>query len=149
MIKPELVARTLRRLPPIALALLSGACSTLTQGTSQDIALTTPGVQGAVCHVTGGDGVDVTVTPPTTLKLPRSKRDIDVSCAVHGDPPVKQIVASTYAPRARFQHPLGYLVDGASGAMWVYPDQIEALAAGTAPIPLPPPATTPAATPAS
>ncbi len=119
------IARTLRYLSPVALTLILGACSTLTQGTSQEVALTTPGVQGAVCRVTGGDGVDVTVTPPTIVKLPKSKRDINVSCAVPGDQPVKQTVVSTYAPRSRFQHPLGYLVDGASGAMWVYPDQIE------------------------
>lgn len=131
MTKPAFIARALRYLSPVAVTLILGACSTLTQGTSQEVALTTPGVQGAVCRVTGGDGVDVTVTTPATVKLPRSKRDINVSCALPSDQLVKQTVASTYAPRSRFQHPLGYLVDGASGAMWVYPDQIEVSAASS------------------
>ncbi len=131
MTKATFIARTLRYLSPVALALILGACSTLTKGTSQEVALTTPGMQAAVCHVTGGDGVDVTVTTPATVKLPKSKRDIDVSCALPGDQPVKRTVVSTYAPRSRFQHPLGYLVDGASGAMWVYPDQIEVSAASS------------------
>ena len=121
----NIAVRAFRCLPPLALALLAGACSTVTQGTSQEVMLTTPGVQDAVCVVAGGVGDNLRVTPPAPARWPTRTGDVQLSCSVAGRPETSQVVVSRYAPRSRFQHPVGYVVDGASGAMWVYPDVIE------------------------
>lgn len=111
------------RFAALTLACVSlGACSTLTQGTSQQVAITTPGADRAVCHLTGGDGVSATVTTPGTVRLPKSKKDINVACDAPGLQPASGTLKSTYSKWSVVEYPLGYPVDAISGAMWVYPE---------------------------
>lgn len=106
----------------LALACVTlGACSTLMQGTGQQVALTTPGANGASCHLTGGDGVNVTVITPGSVRLPKSKKDINIACETAGQQTASGVLKSTYSDWSIVQPPVGYVVDGISGAMWVYP----------------------------
>ena len=101
-----------------------GACSTIVTGTTQQIALTTPGVTGAACTLTGGDGVHLATAVPGSVHVPKSKKDLLVTCTAPGLASVTQKVASTYSDWSIFEHPLGYPVDAISGAMWVYPKTV-------------------------
>lgn len=108
-----------RRLLPLAVAAASlAACSTVLRGTSQVVAVETPGTAGATCELTGGDGVKATVVTPGSVKVSKSKRDIRV--APNGQQTAKTFV-SAYSNASYVQVPQAYLVDGISGAMWEYP----------------------------
>jgi hypothetical protein len=110
------------RVAAAALACSSlGACATLTQGTHQNVAITTPGATDATCHLTGGDAVDATVMTPGSVRVPKSKKDITVACDAPGQPTRTEALKSAYSNWSIVQYPLGYAVDGISGAMWVYP----------------------------
>ena len=118
---------TSRRLAILGLPLAClclDACSTLVTGTGQQIAIDTPGVVGATCTLTGGDGVNATVQIPGSVQVSKSKKDILVACRAPGRAPVTRTVASTYSDWSIVEYPLGYPVDAVTGAMWVYPKQV-------------------------
>ncbi len=61
------------------LAMLLG-CATITKGTTQAVAVSTPGAPGATCTLTsGGIGTKV-VTTPATIVLDKSQDNISVVC---------------------------------------------------------------------
>jgi hypothetical protein len=102
-----------------------GACSTLVKGTDQQVAIATPGAARASCQLTGGDGVSLVVTTPGTVRLPKSKKDINVACSAPGEQPASRVLQSSYSDWSYIQHPLGYAVDGISGGMWAYPETFD------------------------
>lgn len=110
--------------------LLTAGCTTLTQGTSQEIAVTTPEIEGARCVVTDAQGnVLARITAPGSARVSRGRQDLAVSCEKAGfRSGVAQLVSSV-SPRSRFQVPLGYAVDGISGAMWSYPSEVPVMLA--------------------
>lgn len=56
-------------------------CATITKGTTQSVAVSTPGAPGATCTLTsGGIGGSKTVTTPATLVLDKSQDNIQVVC---------------------------------------------------------------------
>jgi hypothetical protein len=115
------------RLPLLALPLAClslGACSTIVTGTSEQIAISTPGVSGATCALAGGDGVNATVQVPASVSVSKSKKNIEMTCSAPGRAPVTQTIASTYSDWSIVEYPLGYPVDAVTGAMWVYPKQV-------------------------
>lgn len=118
--------RATGRCLPIVLGALSlTACSTILRGTSQDVAVQTPGADGATCQVTGGDGVKATVVTPGNVHLPKSKVDIRVACVAPDGRQADKTFASNYSDYSYVMWPPGYLVDGVSGAMWVYPTTLQ------------------------
>lgn len=115
-----------------------GACSTLAKGTSQQVALNTTGAPTANCHLTGGDNVNLTVATPGSVHLPKSRKNIDVTCNAAGLPPVTKIMKSSYSDLSIIEPPFGYPIDALSGAMWNYPKTF------TVPLGNPPDTATPA-----
>jgi hypothetical protein len=116
-----------RRLPVLALSLAClglGACSTVVTGTRQRIAISTPGVSGATCALTGGDGVRATVQAPGSVSVSKSKKNIEMTCSAPDHVPVTQTIASTYSDWSIVEYPLGYPIDAVTGAMWAYPKQV-------------------------
>jgi hypothetical protein len=116
-----------RRLSLLALSLAClslAACSTLVTGTRERIAVSTPGVSGAICALSGGDGVNATVQAPGRVSVPKSKKTIEMTCSAPGRAPVTQTIASTYSDWSIVEYPLGYPIDAVTGAMWVYPRQV-------------------------
>ena len=100
-------------------------CSTLTLGTRQEVALATPGADGALCTVKDRDGgVLATVTTPGSARLPKSRKEVHATCQKEGYRTTTAAIESSYSKRSMVQPLLGYLVDGVSGAMWNYPAKV-------------------------
>jgi len=116
-----MLTNTMRMLVAGTAALALGGCSTILRGTSEKVSVETPGISGATCHLTGGDGVDASVTTPGEVQVSKSKADIKVICTAPDGRIASSVFASSYSDYSYVQWPGGYLVDGASGAMWVYP----------------------------
>lgn len=121
------------RFGALAALIATSGCSTVTQGTHQAIALSTPNVDGATCRVSRGDKLLATVSTPSVVRLARGKQQVEITCTTASGATLARTILSRYSPCSRFQAPLGYLVDGASGAMWRYPDKVEITATDTAP----------------
>lgn len=96
-------------------------CSSIVQGTSEEVAVETPGGSGARCLLTGGDDVNASVTSPGKVKVPKSKHDIKVTCTTPNGQVASRVFASSYSNYSYVQLPVGYAVDASLGAMWVYP----------------------------
>ncbi|MEH6675813.1 hypothetical protein [Phenylobacterium sp.] len=108
-----------------SLVLLAAGCATLTQGTRQEIAIATPGVQGAQCVVTDDRGeVLARLATPGRAQVERARSPLTVRCDRPGFRPVTVQVPSSFSSRSRVQSPIGYAVDGISGAMWSYPAEV-------------------------
>ncbi len=112
---------TTRMLVAGTAALALGGCSTILRGTSEKVSVETPGISGAICQLTGGDGVNASVTTPGEVEVSKSKFDIKVTCTAPYGQTASRVFASSYSDYSYVQWPGGYLVDGVSGAMWVYP----------------------------
>lgn len=115
----------LRSIICVSLAALTGACATVTQGTSQTIAVTTPNADGAQCVISNDSGrVLGRVTTPGEVRISRARSALEVRCERSGFEPGVAQVRSAISSRSRIQSPIGYAVDGVSGAMWSYPTEV-------------------------
>lgn len=107
-----------------ALGLVAG-CATMTQGTSQDISVLTPGVEGATCVVANERGAVIAqVSASGRVRIAKSRRPLAVRCEKPGFRSGQAELKPSMSSRARVQAPLGYAVDGLSGAMWSYPPEV-------------------------
>lgn len=113
------------------IALLTGACSTIAEGTHQTVALSTPGLDNATCQVLRGSKVLATVSTPATVRLSKGRQQVQIACITPAGASITRTMVSRYSPCSRIQAPVGYLVDGASGAMWRYPEKVEITANDT------------------
>lgn len=115
----------LRPLLCLSLVALTGACATVTQGTSQTLAVTTPNADGAECVISNDSGrVLGRVTTPGSVQISRARSALEVRCERSGFEPGVAQVSSAFSSRSRIQSPIGYAVDGISGAMWSYPAEV-------------------------
>lgn len=113
-----------RALLLLPVAVLACGCATVTQGVYQTLSISTPGVTGARCEITDAEGETLAaLTGPGQVRIPRARRTLVVKCA-HADQVGETIVTPDFSSRSRIQSPLGYAVDGLSGAMWTYPDEV-------------------------
>ncbi len=107
-----------------AACLCLGACSTIVTGTGQQIAISTPGASDATCRLAGGDGVNATINTPASVHVLKSKKNIEVTCSAPDRAATTQTIKSTYSDWSIVEYPLGYPIDAATGAMWVYPKAV-------------------------
>ena len=56
------------------------SCATIVEGTTQTIAVNTPGVTGATCVLTSGKIGSISVVTPGTVTLKKSSEAITVQC---------------------------------------------------------------------
>jgi len=101
-------------------------CASLTKGTTQSIALDTPGAPGSMCTLTSeGIGTKVMVTPGTLL-LDKSQHNIAVSCKKEcyqdGVGVIQSSTETMTAGNILVGGVVGLAVDAASGAMNKYSD---------------------------
>lgn len=105
---------------PAAAVLLVG-CATIVKGTTQVVAVTTPGVQGATCTLTSPAIGNKTVVTPGTIELDKSSENVTVSCKKQCYQDGTGIIASSTEAMAAGNVIAGGLiglgVDAASGAM--------------------------------
>jgi hypothetical protein len=110
-----------------ALALALGGCATITKGTTQNVAIDTPGVPGSVCTVTTTVGPQMVSTPGVVV-LAKSSAALPVRCTKVCYQDGGGILGSTFeamsAGNLVFGGVIGIGVDAMSGAMNKYPDQI-------------------------
>lgn len=117
----------------ITLALLAtmtlGACSTVTEGSQQQITFETIGAVDAVCEVNQGvNDYQYQVRPPQTIWVKKSRRDLTVVCEASGNRKAMTVV-NTDVAATTFLNVFNGVVPGAaydaeSGAFFKYPDKI-------------------------
>ncbi|MGF1619987.1 MAG: hypothetical protein ACFCUR_05170 [Rhodomicrobiaceae bacterium] len=112
----------------LAGAFALSACSTITRGTTQAIAIHTPGVDKAECELRSeGIGVKSVVTP-ATIVLEKSMHNVEVTCRKKCFNDGKGIITSSTeemtAGNIVLGGVVGLAVDATSGAMNKYEPQI-------------------------
>ena len=110
-----------------AIALLLGGCATITRGTTQTVAVDTPGVPGAMCTVTTTNGPQTVATPGAFI-LSKSSATLPVRCVKECYQDGGGVLGSTFeamtAGNLIVGGVIGIGVDAMSGAMNKYPDFI-------------------------
>jgi len=152
--------RTINLFTVGAAAVLLSACSSIIEGTSQNIAVSTDPA-GADCALVRQGNVIGRVNPtPGTVKIDKTKHDITVECALEGYQPAsffnKSDVAGATVGNVIAGGLVGWAIDSATGADNKYTGSvhIEMVPTGNsapaaAPVETPPAPTATSATPTS
>lgn len=108
-------------------ALALTACATITKGTSQIVAVDTPGVPGATCTIQTQSGPQL-VTTPGSLTLNKGPSALPIQCAKEcyamGSSIIPSGTEAMAAGNVVFGGIIGLGVDSATGAMNKYPDMV-------------------------
>lgn len=106
------------------LSMIATGCATITKGTTQPVALSTPGAPGAQCTLHSSAIGTKVVTTPATIVLDKSQESITVSCKKACFQDGTGIISSTTETMAAGNILVGGVVglgvDAASGAMNKY-----------------------------
>jgi predicted small secreted protein len=104
------------------------SCSTITEGSTQQISFKTVGADDANCDVQlGVNDYRYNVMPPQTIWVQKARKPIFVTCVAPGNRVATVTVESEVAGTTAFNllnAGLGVAVDGESGALYKYPDEI-------------------------
>ncbi|HRK98517.1 MAG: hypothetical protein KDJ26_08745 [Alphaproteobacteria bacterium] len=105
------------------------SCSTVTEGSMQQVTFETPNAEGAICTAEiGVNRLKYIIRPPQTVWIKKSSNDMSVSCEASGLREMKKIVESKTAPSTFLNVFNGILpgavIDGDSGAMYKYPEKV-------------------------
>jgi hypothetical protein len=105
------------------------ACASITKGTTQVVAVNTPGVPGATCTLTSEAIGSQLVVTPGTVTLEKSKDSVAVRCTKECYADGAGVIASNMeamtAGNIILGGPIGLGVDAASGAMNKYTPEIQ------------------------
>lgn len=116
-----------RYLVIVACALPLIACATITKGTTQLVAIDTPGAPGATCTIQTKDGPQL-VTTPGNVTLRKGFEALPISCSKECYLPGSGMIASDTeamtAGNVVFGGIIGLGVDAATGAMNKYANQV-------------------------
>lgn len=111
----------------VGFAMMTSACSTIVEGSDQNLVVDTD-PSGAACELMR-DGMLIGKVDPTpgVLRIDKSSQDIVVDCTK--DDLVGQAIVASDVEDMTFGNILaggiiGVAVDGASGAMYVYPESV-------------------------
>lgn len=115
----------MRKRAVVIVALVLTGCATITKGTTQVVAIDTPGAPGATCTIQTQSGPQMVVTPGS-VTLSKSSNSLPISCTKQCYFTGSSIIASGTETMAAGNVLLGGViglgVDAASGAMNHYPD---------------------------
>lgn len=119
-----------RRLSVCAFLVMTG-CATIVKGTTQVVAIETPGVAGAQCELnSSGIGMQ-SVTTPATVELEKSQHNISVTCLKRcyqdGVGMIPSYTEGMAAGNVVLGGVIGLGVDAATGAMNKYADRTSIL----------------------
>jgi hypothetical protein len=102
-------------------------CATITKGTTQVVAIDTPGVPRAVCTINTQSGPKQVATPGTVV-LAKSSASLPITCTkqcyLNGVSIIRAGTEAMAAGNVILGGVIGLGVDAASGAMNKYPDQV-------------------------
>ena len=112
----------------LAGVLALSACSTIVRGTTQAVAVYTPGVEKAECEL-HSEGIGTkTVVTPATIVLDKSQHDVQVTCHKRCYTDGKGVIMSSTeemtAGNILVGGVVGLAVDAGSGAMNKYDPQV-------------------------
>lgn len=118
----------MQRFAALALVALLPACATVVEGTSDTVTLSTSPA-GATCTVDrNGERVAAVATTPGSVRIGKSRHDLNVTCTKEGYQPAT-VAASSKFTGATFGNVIaggvvGVVVDAASGANNRYPSEV-------------------------
>lgn len=118
---------------PSLLALVSflTGCATITKGTTQIVAIDTPGVPGASCTLSSPSAGSQTITTPGSLSLPKSSGNVSIVCSKpcynEATGELQASIDTRTAGNIGAGGVIGLGVDAASGAMYQYAQRAEIL----------------------
>ena len=105
-----------------------GGCSTIVNGSSQQISVQTPNADGAACELKSPDG-QYFVTTPGSVTVSKSKHNLAVKRTKDGFSDGITTISSTFEGMTfgniLFGGVIGVGVDAASGAMNQYPNSVQ------------------------
>ena len=111
----------------LALGLALVGCATITKGTTQTIAIDTPGVPGAMCTIQTQSGPRG-VTTPGNVALDKGSSPLPITCTkecyVMGSSIIPSNTETMAAGNVLLGGVIGLGVDAATGAMNKYPDVV-------------------------
>src|SRR4051794_33644828 len=117
----------MRKWAIFACILVLGGCATITKGTTQSVAIDTPGVPGATCTISTQSGPQM-VTTPGTIVLTKGSTALPIQCTkecyLMGSSVIPSNTEAMAAGNVVFGGLIGLGVDAASGAMNKYPDVV-------------------------
>ena len=112
-----------------AMAVFVAGCATITRGTTQIVAINTPGVPGATCTLTSASIGAQTVLTPATVMLQKGRDNVGVHCTKECYQDGAGVIPSSMEGMAAGNIILGGVVglgvDAASGAMNSYAPEIQ------------------------
>jgi hypothetical protein len=110
-------------------ALSLGGCATIVRGTTQTIAVNTPGVPGATCTLSSSSVGSMTLTTPANVSVAKGQDSIAVRCEKEcyqaGTAIIPSNIEGMTAGNLLFGGVIGIGVDAATGAMNKYPPQTD------------------------
>lgn len=106
-----------------------GACSTVTEGSQQQITFETVGAVDAICEINqGANDYQYQVRPPQTIWVKKTRRDLNIECVAPGNRKASKVVETDVAATTFLNVFNGVLpgaaYDAESGAIFKYPDKI-------------------------
>lgn len=114
-------------IPPAMIAL--AGCATIAHGTTQTVAVNTPGVPGAVCTLTSPSIGSQTITTPGVITLAKGSSAVSIRCskACYGDGAgvLTSSMDGMTAGNVVVGGVIGLGVDAATGAMNQYAPQAD------------------------
>lgn len=122
-----LLGAIMKNLFVLALGLALVGCATITKGTTQTIAIDTPGVPAAACVIQTQSGPRG-VTTPGNVTLDKSSAALPITCTkdcyLTGSSMIPSNTESMAAGNVLLGGVIGLGVDAASGALNKYPDMV-------------------------
>jgi hypothetical protein len=117
----------MRVLAFVIVSVLAGGCATIVKGTTQAVALDTPGAPGAACELSSPGIGTQTVTTPATFELEKSQHNVNVTCRKtcfqDGVGVIASYTEGMTAGNVLVGGVVGLGVDAATGAMNKYADR--------------------------
>ena len=117
----------LRYVAPIGCMFFLAACATITRGTTQTVAVDTPGVPAATCTIQTQSGPQL-VTTPGTVTLNKGSSALPIQCTkecyLAGSSIIPSGTEAMAAGNVILGGVVGLGVDAMSGAMNKYPDMV-------------------------
>ena len=117
----------MRKFVVLAFALVLVGCATITKGTTQTIAIDTPGVPGATCTIQTQSGPRG-LTTPGNVTLDKGSSPLPITCTkecyVMGSSIIPSNTEAMAAGNVILGGVIGLGVDAATGAMNKYPDLV-------------------------
>jgi hypothetical protein len=124
----------------LILCLAVTACSTIMEGSQEEILLTTPGAPGSRCYVRN-EFFFYVINPPRRFEIERTSKPYNIVCVAPGNR-VKTAILPVGFDRASLYNVSngvapGVATDLASGALFRYPDEVAIDFTGVKPHPMP------------